>query len=270
MTLITSIPQHIFWERVFLHGLDLTTLPVPGSTLHVFCVVALTSSTFPCTFQDQLDESDAIDEWLPASLPPHCCLVISTLPASVSPVWSGLARLGVVNTCPTDTSETAAASNVVPVFQLAPNECASIVDAFLARDARRLSEPQFTNLLNACHSCATPLYVNVAYQRTKSWRSFAEPEVFELCCTDCCSCECCKFGPARCSYWSRPWNLLSIDSFLISKNITDQFWFPARLAIYAHQLAVCVQCCAAVVAGAICRAYTNTCEWCCACRPFRN
>ena len=125
-------------------------------------------------------------QWLPETLPPHVALIASTLPVTGG-CWSALQRKGIVQACPIGTppssaliSPTTAAptGRVVPVFALAPEECSGIVDAWLQRDARTLTTAQMAVLQDAIAKCPLPLYIKLAYDRTRHWRSFHDPEEF--------------------------------------------------------------------------------------------
>ena len=149
-----------------------------------------------CVFIDSLDQLDNADggreelQWLPDTLPPHVCVVVSTLP-HVGGCWSALQRKGIVGACPLPPSDVGGAPkspNVVTVTPLADGECMDIVTAWLARDRRALTPPQMAVLTEAVAKCPLPLYVKLAYDRTKRWKSFHEPEVCVCVCHSECVC----------------------------------------------------------------------------------
>lgn len=139
-----------------------------------------------CCDQDQLDNSDGGREemeWLPETLPPHVSIVVSTLPV-IGGCWSALQRKGIVGPCPLTASDAPPQTNVEVVRQLAESECLDIIHAWLKKDGRALTTAQFTTLSEAVLACPLPLFVKLAYDRTRRWRSFHEAEV------SCCDVKC--------------------------------------------------------------------------------
>jgi hypothetical protein len=132
--------------------------------------------------QDQLDNADGGREemeWLPESLPPHVRIVVSTLPV-VGGCWPALQRKRIVGICPLPASEDVDVHpgiNVAVVQALDPEECAGIVSTWLRNDKRTLTAAQMSVLNTAVLQCPFPLYIKLAYDRTRRWRSFHDPEV---------------------------------------------------------------------------------------------
>lgn len=118
-------------------------------------------------------------EWLPEVLPPHVRIIVSTLPV-IGGCWPALQRKHVVGTCPlpwTDETEAVGRDNVAVVRALAAGECTDIITAWLKSDKRTLTTAQMAVLTTAVLRCPFPLYIKLAYDRTRRWRSFHEPEV---------------------------------------------------------------------------------------------
>jgi WD40 repeat protein len=108
-------------------------------------------------FLDALDQlaDDATAEtrlgWLPARLPPHAALVVSSLP-------------GVADRTP--------AGQVLALPPLAPDEGRDLLDAWLAAAGRTLQEHQRRAVLARFEACPRPLYLKLAFEQARHWRAF--------------------------------------------------------------------------------------------------
>ena len=120
----------------------------------VLCVDAL----------DQISEGRGLEslQWLPARLPPHVRIVVTTLSG---PLLEELRRL-------------VPARNVLAVNRLPLREADELLTAWL-RDARRtLQPPQRRDVLRCFQRSGLPLYLHVATQQAVHWSSSVAPKPF--------------------------------------------------------------------------------------------
>ena len=101
---------------------------------------------------DQLGEHDpaAPMRWLPAELPPHCGVVLSTT-AIVPALQQAL---------------------LVPVEPLPVEDAGLALDAWLAQAGRTLQPPQRHMVLARFRESGLPLYLRLAFEQARAWRSF--------------------------------------------------------------------------------------------------
>ncbi len=110
-------------------------------------------------FVDALDQLSAQDpahalNWLPAELPPHCCVIVSTIEVSNELRQARAAEVG----------------------GMTPEDADEALAAWL-RDARRTLRPQQQHkLLSTFSRCPLPLYLKLAFEEARLWRSFERPE----------------------------------------------------------------------------------------------
>lgn len=122
-------------------------------------------------FLDALDQFSGVDNphalsWLPRPLPEHVRMVISVLEQrDESP---GLAS--------------AAARRIFPEthqFSLSPlpsSDGEVLLRSWLTEAGRTLREPQFRAVLEAFASSGLPLWLRLAFDQARAWRSFDEPQ----------------------------------------------------------------------------------------------
>ncbi|HEX2120633.1 MAG TPA: DUF4062 domain-containing protein [Thermoanaerobaculia bacterium] len=112
-------------------------------------------------FLDALDQLSAGDQarnllWLPAQLPPHVFLVVSTLPDDAAAV---LER----KTPP---------ENFVSVPDMSVAEGEELLSAWLADAGRTLQPEQREEVIGRFRACPLPLYLKVAFEEAKRWKSY--------------------------------------------------------------------------------------------------
>ncbi len=111
---------------------------------------------------DQLSESDPARTlaWLPAQLPAHVRLVVSTLPGDCLSVLER--RL------PT--------SSLVALEPMAPDDGRELLDRWLRDAGRTLLPPQRAEVLGKFSQVGLPLYLKLAFEDVRRWKSDANPE----------------------------------------------------------------------------------------------
>lgn len=130
----------------------------PGLAAHLASLLGRASATRPICLAidaiDQLDDGNSLlTDWLPAALPPHTHVLISTTPAV-----SQIANRGTH-------------------FTLEPmslNDAGTLLDGWLGDAGRRLTVPQRAAVLDAFTESPSPLYLKLVFERAKSWRSWDE------------------------------------------------------------------------------------------------
>ncbi|XP_069487576.1 uncharacterized protein [Ambystoma mexicanum] len=110
---------------------------------------------------DELSEDGEFNlSWLPAELPLHVCVVISTTTKSEHSCFKALEKCTVP-------------SSILQVPPLSSVEIQGMTASLLERDQRRLTHGQEKALLEACVACPIPLYVVCAYRESSAWTSFS-------------------------------------------------------------------------------------------------
>ena len=141
-------PSHSFEEQVqaFSARLDLATAERP---LLLF-LDAL----------DQLGDADGARglAWLPERLPPHVRLVVTTTEGE----------------CLEALRHRLAADHVVALDVMAPTEGGELFDLWLAADRRAVQPAQRDVVLGAFAACPYPLYLRLAFEAARTWRSYDE------------------------------------------------------------------------------------------------
>jgi len=115
---------------------------------------------------DQLPPSEGGQEltWLPASLPPHARLVVST---TEGPCLDALRRK-------------LASGQITELDVMPATEGAELLGHWLAGEYRGLQPEQRRLVLDAFAACPLPLYLRLAFEQARSWRSFDEPPPLTL------------------------------------------------------------------------------------------
>ncbi|XP_046570723.1 NACHT and WD repeat domain-containing protein 2-like [Haliotis rubra] len=111
---------------------------------------------------DQLDNSDNGRQltWLPTHLPPHVKLVVSTLPESQHEC---LQRLQAMVT---------SRGHFIQVPKLPDGEATGILDKWLETAGRKLTKGQRGVINAAFRQCPLPLFLKLAFDEARRWRSF--------------------------------------------------------------------------------------------------
>ena len=113
---------------------------------------------------DQLSDSDNARGliWLPAELPPNVHLVASTLPGECLQVSEGKLP----------------AQNRLEVQPMSVEDGKSILGKWFEDIRRRLQNKQEKHLLDKFKKCALPLYLKLAFEEAKLWKSYDDlPEL---------------------------------------------------------------------------------------------
>ncbi|XP_067673031.1 NACHT and WD repeat domain-containing protein 2-like [Haliotis asinina] len=111
---------------------------------------------------DQLDNSDSGRQltWLPTHLPPHVKLVVSTLPESQHECLQRIQ--GMVTS----------RGHFVQVPKLPDGEATGILDKWLETAGRKLTKGQRGVINAAFQQCPLPLFLKLAFDVARRWRSF--------------------------------------------------------------------------------------------------
>jgi len=109
---------------------------------------------------DQISDADKADRlgWLPWELPPHVHLVVSSLPGA--PLQDLLGKIP--------------AANRLDVQPMSLAEGKAILNCWLAEAGRRLDEKQEEYVLDKFGQCGLPLYLRLAFEEARLWKS-ADP-----------------------------------------------------------------------------------------------
>ncbi len=112
-------------------------------------------------FLDALDQLSTGDQarnllWLPAQLPPHVLLVVSTLPGDAAAVLE----------------RKAPPANFISVPDMSVAEGEELLSAWLADAGRRLQPAQREEVIGRFRACPLPLYLKLAFEEAKRWRSY--------------------------------------------------------------------------------------------------
>lgn len=109
---------------------------------------------------NQLHDVDpaAAGSWLPTRLPPHCRIVVSSLEVPPALRDARTLRLG----------------------EWAVDDASRALDAWLAASRRTLQDDQRTEVLSAFSDNGLPLYLWLAFEESRLWRSYDSPESCKL------------------------------------------------------------------------------------------
>ncbi|KAH3895797.1 hypothetical protein DPMN_019963 [Dreissena polymorpha] len=131
----------------------------------------LEQGTAECPLVVILDSLDQLDTshhghslmWLPASLPPHCKIVMSSLPEEKYETFPALKKL-----FPDE-------DRYIQVPELGQRDALSIVSLWAEKRNRKLTPPQMDILLSTFRKCPTPLFLKMSFDEAMLWRSFDPP-----------------------------------------------------------------------------------------------
>ena len=149
------------------YGVDESTIPTEYTDLAVELGrrLALATATQPLiVFLDALDQLGPTDParglaWLPAVLPHHVRLVVSTLPGDCEAALRGRQP----------------APRLVTVEPMTREEGAAVLDLWLERTARTLQPAQRDEVLGRFAAHGLPLYLRLAFEEARWWHSYSEP-----------------------------------------------------------------------------------------------
>lgn len=118
-----------------------------------------TASSPLVLFLDAIDQTDAGDpapvaQWLPKRLPPHCKIVVST----------------------TEVHEALLEATLVRIDPFDEQEAEQVFERWLADGHRTLPDEQRSKVFQAGRPTGSPLYLRLAVEEAKIWRSFDQPE----------------------------------------------------------------------------------------------
>jgi hypothetical protein len=114
-------------------------------------------------FLDALDQLSGVARglsWLPGSLPEHVRVVLSTLPGD----------------CEQALRAKQPAPLLVPLEAMSPEEGAELLGKWLEQGGRTLEERQAKEVLGKFAGEGLPLYLRLAFEEARLWRSYAEPD----------------------------------------------------------------------------------------------
>jgi WD40 repeat protein len=115
---------------------------------------------------DQLSDADRGGNliWLPIELPDHVRIVVSTSPGE----------------CLSILKKRLPANNLVELQPMAPAEGAELLDHWLKEAHRRLQPAQRRAVLTRFRRYGLPLYLKLAFEETKTWKSSTDRDNFLL------------------------------------------------------------------------------------------
>jgi hypothetical protein len=116
-------------------------------------------------FLDALDQLSDVEQgrglvWLPADLPEHVRLIVSSLP--------GECRSALENKLPS--------TNLVELEPMPPDEGRKLLDLWLEDAARTLQDHQRDEVLRKFELSGMPLYLRLAFQEARLWKSYIDPK----------------------------------------------------------------------------------------------
>jgi WD40 repeat protein len=116
-------------------------------------------------FVDALDYLPPLEEardldWLPPVLPPGARVVVSSAPGDL------LFKL----------RHMVPAANLIELEPMKIEEAQGLLDLWLGAAGRTLTEPQRARVLEGFRACAQPLYLRLAFEEARRWRSYDPPE----------------------------------------------------------------------------------------------
>jgi hypothetical protein len=150
------------------YGADETTVPTDYKELvdDFPKRLALATAQKPLVlFLDALDQLSDIEQgrslvWLPADLPEHVRLIVSTLP--------GECRSALENKLPS--------TNLVKLEAMPPDEGRKLLELWLEDAGRTLQDHQRDEVLNKFGLEGRPLYLRLAFQEARLWKSYTDPK----------------------------------------------------------------------------------------------
>jgi len=112
-------------------------------------------------FLDALDQLSAVDNarmlyWLPKELPANVQIVVSTLPGE----------------CLNALEKKLPKGNIIKLELMEPDEGERLLDKWLDDAKRKLQKRQRGEVLNKFKHCRLPLYLKLAFEEARLWRSF--------------------------------------------------------------------------------------------------
>ncbi len=162
---IRALLEGLCKEISLRYGGDASTVPMEYNKLAVELTnrMALATAKRPLVlFLDALDQLSEADQgrslaWLPAQLPEHVRLVVSTLPGE----------------CLTALKQRQLpAASYVEVTPMNPQEGEEVLTAWLCEAHRVLRPQQRDDVLAGFRDCPYPLYLKLAFEEARRWKSF--------------------------------------------------------------------------------------------------
>ncbi|XP_071108697.1 NACHT and WD repeat domain-containing protein 2-like [Haliotis cracherodii] len=172
MPLLSSLCNQI----AYLLGEPLDEIPEELAPLghHFKKLLSLTPENKPIVlFLDSLDQLSGSYgahtlTWLPALLPPHVKIIVSTLPN----YYNLLDTLKII---------IEDKDNFVPVLPLGENLSSTILKAWLKTINRTVTESQWGIVNEAITKCNLPLFVKLVFDEICRWKSYTSPKLTSLC-----------------------------------------------------------------------------------------
>jgi hypothetical protein len=166
---IRSLLEGLCKEITLQYGGDVSTVPMEYTKLVVEFLnrLALAKVEKPLVvFLDALDQLSDADHgrnlaWLPAQLPEYVRLVVSTLPGECLTALEHK-LVGPVPRLP----------QFVEVTPMTAHEGAEVLAAWLHGAYRTLQPQQRDQVLTEFHGCPYPLYLKLAFEEARRWRSW--------------------------------------------------------------------------------------------------
>lgn len=172
MPLLSSLCNQI----AYLLGEPLDEIPEELAPLghHFKKLLSLTPENKPIVlFLDSLDQLSGSYgahtlTWLPALLPPHVKIIVSTLPN----YYNLLDTLKII---------IEDKDNFVPVLPLGENLSSTILKAWLKTINRTVTDSQWGIVNEAITKCNLPLFVKLVFDEICRWKSYTSPKLTSLC-----------------------------------------------------------------------------------------
>ncbi|XP_064619858.1 NACHT and WD repeat domain-containing protein 2-like [Lineus longissimus] len=114
-------------------------------------------------FLDSLDQLSHVGgahrlNWLPRSVPSHCHIIVSTIPA-MHGILAKMKRLY-------------HHSRFINVEPLEQNICMDILNSWLKQEGRQLTSKQIQKVEDAFTHCSLPLFTSLVFEEVRVWRSY--------------------------------------------------------------------------------------------------
>ncbi|CAF3624005.1 unnamed protein product [Rotaria sp. Silwood1] len=169
--LIRSVCQQIN----YVYDVSDTTIPTELSQLinHFKRLLEKATVDKPLNiFFDSLDQLSSADgahsmSWLPPILPNHVKFIVSTLP-------------GIYNILNTLRNLIDSQENFIQIKPLGVELGKTVLKAWLARQHRTISEPQWALVHERLDECSIPLYVKLVFDEIKLWKSYTKIQEKDL------------------------------------------------------------------------------------------
>lgn len=130
------------------------------------CLAFATSEKSLIIFLDALDQLTDINgralNWLPATLPENVHLIVSTLP----------------NECLTALKFKLPQNQLLQLQTMDTSDGETLLDLWLSEARRTLQPEQKKQVLDSFAECPLPLYLKLAFEEARLWRSYDEPVAF--------------------------------------------------------------------------------------------